>query len=305
MPKKLMLVAEAGLDTAVAIACAVADPNLDLLLVAGAAGIEDPASTDSHLHALLECLDPPRLPRYGGALPPPGGQESCTQQKLGLGRAGLPCCTLHNLHPGDKLLVEAARQAPGEITLLTLGPLTPVARAMDRDGEFLRLLKSLIIVGGAGPGIGNAGPVSEYHFACDPAAARQILAAATAKTLLPLEVCQADLFAPTDLNRLAQGHSPVARVLQKVFPLGIHDLAQEQGLEGMYLADVFGVAYVAQPHVFKSRPATVDVETRGELTKGMAVIDHRRSRRPPNVDWCTEANATQVREYLYATLHRA
>lgn len=304
MPKKLIIIAEAGIDTAAALAVAFNEPSLETLLVAGAAGIEAPEPTDEHLHALIERLDPPRLPRYGAALPV-AGHEGCTQQKLGLGSTKLKACGLHKPHPADKMIVETVRSHPGEIVVLALGPLTPLARAIDRDGELPRLLKSLIIVGGVGGGGGNAGPVSEYHFCCDPLAARQALHAAMPKTVLPLEVSQSLCFAPTELDQLAAGGGSAGRALRSILPLGIHDLAQEQGIEGMYLADAFGVACAVNPVWFKSRPASVDVETRGELTRGMAVIDQRRQRKAPNVDWVYEADLTAIRGWLFGSLQVA
>jgi inosine-uridine nucleoside N-ribohydrolase len=302
MARKVIVVAEAGIDAAVALALALLDPNLEVVLVAGVAGIEGPDATNELLHALIEQLDPPRLPRYGAALPRPSSGEACTQQKLGLSRTKLRACGLHHPRAADKLIAETIRQHPGELSILTLGPLTTLALALDRDRELPRMIKSVIIVGGAGHGPGNAGAVSEFHFCCDPAAARQLFQIPTPKTVLPLETTQSTLFAPAELNRLAVGESPACKVLGQILPVGIHDLAQEQGLEGMYLADVFGVACVANPGWFKARPITADVETTGELTRGMVVIDNRRQRKEPNVDWVHEADVDAVRSYLFDTI---
>ena len=303
MPRKLIIVAEAGIDAAVAIAAALIDPNLDVLLVAGVAGVEPPEATDQCLHALVEQIDPPRLPRYGAAPPRAAAAATGSWPKQGLGKSKLNTCGLHHPRSAEKLIAETVHQQPGEVTVLALGPLTTLALAFDRDRELPRMLKSLILVGGVGSGPGNLGANIEFHFGCDPCAARQVLQVETPKTLIPLEISQSILFAPTELNTLTQGGSAACRVLRTLLPLGIHNLAQEQGLEGLYLPDIFGVACAANPGWFKSKPVTADVETRGELTCGMVVLDNRRVRKPPNVDWTYEADTAAVRGYLLQTLN--
>ena len=75
---------------------------------------------------------------------------------------------------------------------------------------------------------------------------------------------------------------------------------------GVYLQDVFGVVAVAQPAAFTTRPIAVDVETRGELTRGMSVVDARLGARPkPNVELAVDVNMDTVRQYMNHILEQA
>src|SRR5439155_11205644 len=114
----------------------------------------------------------------------------------GLGGAGGPSAPLHSPIPSDKLLVELARLTPQEITLIVLGPLTTLARAIDRDPEVPGLLHRVVCVGGCWHEPGNAGPVTEFHFACDPPAAWRVFQAGVPLTLIPLDVTRKALFFP-------------------------------------------------------------------------------------------------------------
>ncbi len=73
-------------------------------------------------------------------------------------------------------------------------------------------------------------------------------------------------------------------------------------MEGFHLKDVVGVAAVALPGALSTRPMAVDVETRGELTRGMSVVDARPFAPKPNVDLAVGVDVQAVREYMTRTL---
>ena len=73
-------------------------------------------------------------------------------------------------------LVEAAAENPGELTLLAIGPCTNIAKAIQKDSEFPKKIKQLIIMGGA-KYTGNMSPVAEYNFWADPLAAKIVMEA--------------------------------------------------------------------------------------------------------------------------------
>ena len=71
-----------------------------------------------------------------------------------------------------QLIVDEARRRPGELTLVTLGPLTNLAIAVLMEPALPRLLRRWIAMGGAFRVPGNTTPVSEWNVHCDPEAAR-------------------------------------------------------------------------------------------------------------------------------------
>jgi inosine-uridine nucleoside N-ribohydrolase len=207
------------------------------------------------------------------------------------------------LHPGDKLIVDLIRQNPKEVTVVVLGPLTVLARAIDLYPELPALVQRIVCLGGALNEPGNAGPVSEFHFYCDPAAARQVLRSGAPVTLLPLDLVRRVLFSPTDLLELPSPESRACRFLRQIVPYAIGSSSRIYGIEGFHLKDVLGIAALAVRGCVTTRPMSVDVETRGELTRGMTVVDARREQQTkPNVDVGINVDVAAVRDYIRQTL---
>jgi inosine-uridine nucleoside N-ribohydrolase len=213
---------------------------------------------------------------------------------------------LHRPHTSDKLLIDLIRQHPKEVTVITMGPLSTLAYAFDRDPELPSLIKRLISVGGAWHEPGNASAVAEFHFFCDPTAARQVLRAGVPLTLLPLDVTRKLLFSPTDLLELPSPESRTCRFLRQIVPYAIGATSNLYGIEGFQMKDVLGIAALALPNALTTKPHLVDVETRGELTRGMSVVDARRGRKEnPNVDLGVDVDVPAVRGYINRVLGRA
>jgi inosine-uridine nucleoside N-ribohydrolase len=299
MARKVILVSDPGIDGAFAITLALYDPQLDVLALAATAGNVGPEQATENVQILIEHLDPPKWPRLGEALPVAYDINRLNLHgPTGLGGANFECAQLHHHHPADKVIVDHVYQHPGEVTLIVLGPCTVVARALDRDPHLPRALQQIIIVGGTWQEPGNAGPVSEFHFSCDPAAARQVLKARVPITLVPLDVTRKALFSPTELMDIPSGDSRGCQFLRKIAPFGIAATAQHYAIEGFHLKDILGIAALAVPSAFKTRVVTVDVEVCGELTRGMSVFDFRPERAEPNVTLAVEVDMKLVRHYM-------
>jgi inosine-uridine nucleoside N-ribohydrolase len=304
MARKAVLVCDPGIDGAVAVALGLLDPDIELLGLAATAGNVPPEQATRNVHILIEQLDPARWPRLGAALPIEYETDGTRLHGPGgLGGTDFPCAQLHHPHASDKLVSDLVRQHPKEVAVLLLGPATVFARALDRDPDLATLVERLIVVGGAWHEPGDASAVAEFHFACDPAAARQVLRCGTPVTLLPLDVTRKVVFSPSDLMQWTAADSRACRFLRKVVPHAIAPTASLFGVEGIYLPDVFGLLALTQPGSVSTRAVATDVETRGELTRGMSVIDVRwGGEAKPNVELAVGVDAAAVRQYVQRTL---
>jgi inosine-uridine nucleoside N-ribohydrolase len=306
MARKVILIGDPGIDGAFAIALALHDPEVEALALLATAGNVSPEQATKNVHIVVEQLDPPRWPRLGAALPVEYDVDgSHLHGPGGLGGIQFPCAELHHPHASDKLLIDLVRQNPKEITVICMGPLTVLARALDRDPELPALVQRLICLGGTWNEPGNASAVAEFHFYCDPLAARQVLRCGAPLTLIPLDVMRKVLFSPTDLQELPGKDSRTARFLRQITPYGIGATSNIYGIEGFHLKDVLGIAAVALPGAITTRPMAVDVETRGELTRGMSVLDVRPWRKPtPNLDLAVGVDAAALRTYMQRVLRQ-
>jgi inosine-uridine nucleoside N-ribohydrolase len=307
MPQKVVLIADPGIDTAFAVALAMHDPNLDVIGLLPCAGNVSAHQATLNVNVLIDQLDPPRWPRTAAALPAEYEIDGTAMHGAdGLGNINLPARTRHQLHPADKVLVELVKENPREVAVVCLGPSSTVAAALDRDPEFASHLDKLVLVGGCWKEPGNAGPAAEFHFYLDPAAARRCLHAGVHPLIVPLDVTRRLVFSPSELLELPNPESKTCQFLRKIIPFAIRASSNQYGIEGFHLKDVLGVAAVALPGCMTAESRIADVEVKGELTRGMLVVDARKT--PvglPNAMIGTEVAIGEVRQYIDRVLRLA
>lgn len=307
MTRKVIIVADPGIDGACAIALALLDPALEVVGLVASAGNVSSEQATRNIHIIIEQIDTPRWPRLGAALPVSYGVDG---QKLhgpgGLGGLDFPCAQLHHPHPGDKLIADLIRLHPRELSILLLGPATMFLRALDRDPDLAPLVQRIVMVGGAWREPGDVSPVADFHFYCDPRAARYVLHSGIPVTLLPLDVTRKLLFSPSEILHLPASHTRTGLFLHRILTHGIGPTSSQLGVEGVYLQDVLGVAALTQSEALTTRSMLADVETRGELTLGMSVFDVRwGTTGKPNVELAVNVDLGAVRDYIQRTLSAA
>ncbi|MBX3438515.1 MAG: nucleoside hydrolase [Planctomycetaceae bacterium] len=314
MPRKLIIDADPGIGDALAIALALFDPEFDVIGLTPVAGCTSGENASLNLHALVGLLDPPKWPRIGWTEGPPcvslhmGGPDcQVLNGRSGLGDFESPVAEPHQKHESAKLLIDLVRTYPHEVTLLTLGPLTNLELAQERYPDLLSELHALVILGGATRHGGDVTAAAEFNIFSAPEAARAILNFPATKTLVPLEVTAAVVLTFAQYGRLAiDSYSPLGRLLEQTLPFALRAYHEHLGMEGFPLAEVVALTAAGLPHYFQRQAMAVDVETHGELTRGMTVADRRR--RPlttSNTDVLTEVDPQRVLDYLDHAVRRA
>ncbi len=307
MPKKVILIADPGIDTAFAVALALHDPNLDVIGLLPCAGNVTAEQATANVNVLIDHLDPAKWPRTATALPVVYDLDGTALHGAdGFGNNYFPASTRHQQHPADKVLIELVRENPREVSVLCLGPVTTFARAVDRDPEFVKLIDKLVLVGGCWKEPGNAGPAAEFHFYLDPDAVKRSIHTGIAPIVIPLDVTRRLIFSPTELLDLPNPESRTSQFLRKIVPFAIRASMNQYGIEGFHLKDVLGVAALALPGCITTETRPADVETKGELTRGMLVVDSRKNPGTmPDVRVGVDAAIGEIRQYIERVLKGA
>jgi purine nucleosidase len=183
-------------------------------------------------------------------------------------------------HAVDEL-VRRINESPGELTLLAQAPLTNIAAAVVRDPSIAQKVKRLYIMGG---GIGNHTPAAEFNFYVDPEAAKIVFQAGFPITLFTWTLTLSHgVFFDSDLERIEAVDTPLARFYRQVTRKA-EAFERSRGVPGTTHPDSMVAAAIVEPSLVKaSRDVFVDVETRGELTRGFSAIDvHNTLGREPN-----------------------
>lgn len=281
MARKIILDCDPGIDDAVALALALFDPRLDVLAVTACAGTVDGERSTQNLVAIVERLDPPRMPRIGAASDPNGAavaNATLLHGEDGLGNARWAPTSRHHLMPAEKLIAEQLRAHPGEVTLVCTGPLTGIAKLMARDPAVLDLIDRIVIAGGSTTARGNVSAVAEFNMHFDPVSAQAVLHSPTTKSLVPLEVTDELTFGWELMDQLPAKHTKVGTVLHTILPHLFRTTRQYLAQETISLQAVMPMLMLLEPNFFETEEMGADVETTGELTRGMLVFDRRAAR---------------------------
>lgn len=279
MARKIIIDCDPGIDDAVALSLALFDPRLEVLAVTACAGTVDAERSTQNLMSIIERLDPPRMPRVGAALDPDDGAAVSNATLLhgedGLGNARWAPTSRQHVLPADKLIAEHLRANPGEITLVCTGPLSGIAKLATRDPAALALVDRVIIAGGSTSASGNVTAVAEFNMHFDPHSAQTVLHSPTTKSLLPLEVSERLTFGWELMEQLPPKYSKAGAVMHAILPHLFRTSRQQLAQESVSLQAVLPLLMLLEPMLFESEEMVADVETTGELTRGMLVFDRR------------------------------
>jgi purine nucleosidase len=220
-------------------------------------------------------------------------------------------------HAVDAIL-EAFRAAPGEISLVTLGPLTNIATALMQAPSLAEWVPRCYVMGGAACTVGNITPAAEYNVWCDPEAARIVFRSGMKIMLVGWEHCRGEATLDDAEMAMVRGfNTPYAH-----FALDCNQSALRASREwlhdpGLGLPDPVTMSIALEPAVCtRSGWHYVEVECDSELTRGMTVVDERGvvktgpnipiwkpvNQGPPNVEVCWAIDAARWKETLYKTL---
>ena len=167
---------------------------------------------------------------------------------------------------GPDLIIEMVRKSPGQITLVPIGPLTNIALAVLKDPGIVPLVKDVVLMGGSITE-GNVTAVAEANIYNDPEAAQVVFTAGWPVTMVGLDVTHRTLFGQNHLAELKAGHGP-ATILRPRSWRSWSQLAAKFGSTGTPMHDPLAVGVAIDPTLVTGREMRVDVETRGEFTRG-------------------------------------
>lgn len=311
----ILLDVDTGIDDSLALLYAVASPEADLLGASCVAGNVPLDAVVSNTAAVLDLAGRSDVETAAGCSQPvsrPLVTTPETHGPTGTGHAVLRTSSDRlSGRSGIDLLVDTARSRPGEVTLVTLGPLTNVANALDREPRLLGLLKRLVIMGGCFGVAGNTAPRTEWNMHVDPEAAKVVFAAAgrdpcNLPLVMPLDVTEQARLLPhhvagmarlsgttmESLEPLVSEPQPLMSFIADALRFYMEFHQRYDGFYGAFVHDPFAVAAALDPTLVRAVETTVDVETTGELTTGETVADLRNSwGRKPNAAVALAGNA--------------
>jgi len=302
--RRFLIDTDTASDDAVALVMALNHPDVRIEAITVVAGnVSLKQGVQNALYTVERCGK--QVPVYEGLEKPllrPLKTAQYVHGQDGMGDIDLP---LSGRRPADghavNVIIDTIRRFVGEITLVTLGPLTNVAVALLRDPSTASKVEKCVIMGGIGFGHGNVVPAAEYNVWVDPEAAKIVFESDLPIVMVGWDVSQ----------RFATFNDEEAEKIRSVSPLGqfcvdIQRCLREFGMNelklvGFDLPDPIAMAVALDPKVATvTKRLHVAVETRSELTRGATVVDHLGiTGQEPNAEVVLEASRERFLRVLY------
>jgi len=320
MPRSFIIDTDTASDDAVALLMALLHPDVTVEAITVVAGnVELEQGLKNALYTVE--LSGADVPVYRGSAAPLRRELVVAQffhGRDGLGDQGYPS-PQRKPAEGDAMdvLIETIRAQP-DIVLVTLGPLTNVAKAVSRAPDIVSNVGRCIVMGGAACTIGNVTPAAEYNVWVDPDAARVVFRSGLPIEMIGWELCRgAATLSEEEMDRVRDFGTPVARFAIDCNTSALEAAQLQSNEPGLPLPDPVAMAVAIDPEICTRRSRHyVDVETDSDLTRGMTVIDQLDvaddERNAPlwepliergrNVEVCWEIDVPKWKELLYSVL---
>jgi inosine-uridine nucleoside N-ribohydrolase len=197
-----------------------------------------------------------------------------------------------------QFIVDMARQHPGELTLVAVGPLGNLSLALKLEPQLPRLLREVILMGGTILEPGNVSPVAEANIWNDPHAADPVFTAGWKLTMVGLDVTHRVILPVAMFKRIAQHHEHLATdtLHQAVefyanFYSGLYPHVAQ--IHGCFGHDVLAFVYLVSPESFTTELGSIRVATDG-LAQGQTMMNRKSFVGYPQAGWEPDKPLTQV-----------
>jgi len=304
MTRHFIIDTDTASDDAVALVMAMRHPGVQIEAITVVAGnVPVDLGVQNALYTVELCQQ--AIPVYRG-MPAPLVRPLETGQFVhgedGMGDIGL---SLYGRQPaaGDAVgvLIETIHRFTGDITLLTLGPLTNVATALRKDPLIANAVSECVIMGGTGQGHGNITPVGEYNFWADPEAAKIVFESWMSIKMVGWDISRKyAMLRPEDSAKLRSIGTPLAEFCVDIQATLTQFAINQSKLPGFDLPDPIATAIALNPEIAtETRSLYVAIETQSELCRGQSVVDHNKVLgMEPNVEVVFKASRTHFWEML-------
>ncbi len=268
--KKVWIDCDPGIDDSFALILAM--KHLDIVgisTVGGNTGLEHTSKNARYVTGLAGRGDIPVYPGYDFPILAVPERAEYVHGSSGLGNVVITELKypLEKKHAADALIDTYAGQS--DIILVTQGPLTNVAQALLKDPTLKNKIPEIVCMGGSVT-VGNYNACAEFNIVVDPEAAKIVFDSGIPIRMVGLNLCRQNSMTMDDVKTIREMSGPVADLAAELLEFSVRQDRQAQ------LCDACMMAWLVDPQIITSAlPMHVDVELKGEFTRGMTVCDYR------------------------------
>ena len=304
--KKVLIDCDPGHDDMIALMLACASDKLEVSGVTTVAGNQEGEKTFNNALKILTLIDRKDVPVARG-FDKPILRELVTAPEIhgvsGLDGADLPIPEVRpsNLHAVD-FIIKTLLESDEKLYLIPTGPLTNIGVALLREPRIKEKIERIVLMGGA-VFDSNVTPAAEFNIYIDPEAAKIVFESGLSLTMVGLDVTNKAIFSFKDIDRLEKFNGKVSKVvapLLRFFARANHEMF---GFEGAPLHDALAVSYVIDKTILDTKFLHVDIETRGDFTRGQTVVDvYGVTRKAPNVEVAFDLDLEKFKDLTFQAI---
>jgi inosine-uridine nucleoside N-ribohydrolase len=275
MPKpKIILDCDPGHDDAFAILFAAQYTNLlGITTVSGNVSLE----LTTHNALLIAQLLNLEVPVHAGAAGPLVGvayHAPDIHGKTGLGGPKLPKLKRKVVsNDAVKFIIDTVR-THDDVWLVPTGPLTNIALAFRQAPDIVKRIKGISLMGGSNS-FGNRTSAAEFNIYADPEAADVVFTSGAEIYMSGLNLTHQFKLGMSEVAALRKSKSDVATFYAEMLEFFLGTYSKRFGVLEAPMHDVCAVLAITHPGVIHFEPRHVDIELRGEHTRGMTLVDER------------------------------
>ncbi len=279
--RNVIIDCDPGIDDSLALMLALSSPELEVVgitIVCGNAPVELGVINTLKVLKLMNRLD---VPIYRGEDRPLVREYVSAQDTHGmdgLGENHIPLVSEEEgiVAEGGVDFIISALKKYENLSIIALGPLTNIAKALQQDEGCFHKIEQFVSMGGSFKSHGNCSPVAEYNYWCDPHASNIVFETFQkidkSIHMVGLDVTREIVLTPDMLLEMKQINKEKSEFISEIVPFYFDFHWEQEHIIGCVINDPLAVAYFIQPSLCTGFEAFTTVETEG-ICMGQSVVD--------------------------------
>ena len=306
--KRIIHDCDPGHDDAVAIMLEGKNPGIDLLGISVVAGNQTLEKTVRNTLSICQYLDID-VPVYAGCGKPLVRKDSTLAPQIhgesGLDGAVFPPLTKQaEKKHGVQFIIDTLMNSDGDITVVTTGPMTNLAMAMNLEPGIIPKIHDIVFMGGCYQ-LGNVTPAAEFNMFVDGDAAYVVFNSGCPITMIGLDVTRKVQCLPSVMERMSHIKGNASKLFHDMMRFANQMQKKIYGFDGTPLHDPVTIAYLIDPTILTLKPMHVEIDIRSEQSYGRTNCDYFACLgKQPNMNVAIDINVGRFWDIIEAGLRQ-
>lgn len=274
--RKVIIDCDPGIDDALAIILALKSKEIEVVGITTVSGNVESLQGAKNALKVLKLLGRLDIPVYLGESKPIK-RELVTAQDThgedGLGETFLEEVSSEYIRENGVNFILNTLKNQENVSIIALGPLTNLCRAIEKDSESFHRVKEIVSMGGAYKSHGNCSPVAEFNYWVDPHGAREFLKKFNGEfTMVGLDVTREIVLTPNLREMIHQFKDEIGDFIYDITRFYVDFHWEQERTLGCVINDPLAVEYFINRELCEGFKAYVDIACQ-DISMGQSVVD--------------------------------